>query len=282
MAVLTDTFELNNGTKIPKVGFGTWQIPDGAEAYNSVLTALKQGYRHIDTAKAYGNEKSVGKAIRDSGIARKDIFVTSKLPAAIKDRDGVLQAFNETFNDLDIGYLDLYIIHAPWPWGDIGSNHDKGNIEAWKAMEEIYKTGKVKAIGVSNFNVHDLENILKDAEITPAIDQIQYYVGFTEPKITKFCKEHGIQVEAYSPLATGDMKSNSTLKELADKYSVSIPQLALRFVIQNDVLPLPKATHEAHIKANKQLDFEISAEDMKTLNALPDTAPTHFHNETQG
>lgn len=282
MAVLTDVYELNNGVNIPKIGFGTWQIPDGKVAYESTLTALKEGYRHIDTAKAYGNEVSVGRAIRDFGIARENVFVTSKLPSHIKDHDGVLKAFNETFSDLNIGYVDLYLIHAPWPWRNIGQKCDTENVEAWGAMEEIYKSGKARAIGVSNFNVHDLKNLMKNTKVTPAVDQIQYYVGFTEPKITAFAKAHNILIEAYSPLATGDVLHSTELTALADTYNVTVPQLALRYCLQAGVLPLPKATSQAHIAANKALDFMISTIDMERLNTCQDTAPSHFHNETQG
>lgn len=282
MAILTETFKLANGVEIPKVGFGMWQVPVGDTAFNAAATALKAGYRHIDTAKAYRNEADVGRAIRESGIPRADIFVTSKLPGATKTYDGAIADFNSTMAQLNIDYLDLYLVHAPWPWTEIGKNCDQENIEVWRAMEDIYATGKVKAIGVSNFNVHDLENILPTAKIKPMVDQIQYYVGFTEPKITEFAKNNDILIEAYSPLATGGMLQNDQMKALAAKYNVSVAQLALRFCLQNDVLPLPKAVSEAHIQANTQLDFEISAADMDVLNAMPDTAPSHTHNPTQG
>lgn len=282
LAILTDTYQLTNGVKIPKVGFGMWQVPTGATAYQAAAAALKAGYRHIDTAKAYQNEADVGRAIRDSGIPRQDIFVTSKLPGQTKSYDGTMADFKSTMQQLDIDYLDLYLVHAPWPWDEIGKNCDKENIEVWRAMEAIYATGKVKAIGVSNFNVHDLQNILPTAKVTPMVDQIQYYVGYTEPKITKFAKSNNMLVEAYSPLATGDLLQNSQMQQLAAKYQVSTAQLALRFCLQNGILPLPKAVSEAHIKSNTQLDFEISQADMATLNAMPDTAPSHTHNPTQG
>ncbi|WP_143463065.1 aldo/keto reductase [Levilactobacillus enshiensis] len=282
MSVLTDTFSLANGTQIPQVGFGTWQIPGGDTAYNAVANALKTGYRHIDTAKAYANESSVGKAIRDSGIDRKEIFVTTKLPAEVKTYQGALDAFDTTMKNLDVGYVDLYLVHAPWPWAEIGKDCDQGNLDVWRAMEKIYASGKAKAIGVSNFDVHDLQNVLSHAEVAPMVDQIQYYVGFTEPKITKFAQDHNMLVEAYSPLATGDMLENADIKEMANKYHVSPAQLALRFVLENGVLPLPKATSQAHIEANAQLDFSINAADMAKLNALADTATNHGHNATQG
>lgn len=282
MAVLTDKFSLANGTNIPQVGFGTWQIPGGQTAYDAVANALKVGYRHIDTAKAYANESSVGKAITDSGLDRDEVFVTTKLPAETKSYQGALDDFETTLKNLDLGYVDLYLIHAPWPWNDIGKDCDEQNLEVWRAMEKIYASGKAKAIGVSNFNVHDLQNILTHAKVAPMVDQIQYYVGYTEPKITKFAQANNILVEAYSPLATGDMLTNPAVKEMANKYHVSSAQLALRFCLENGVLPLPKATHQAHIEANAQLDFSINATDMAKLNGLADTAANHFHNGTQG
>ncbi|KRL76546.1 aldo/keto reductase [Secundilactobacillus paracollinoides] len=281
MSILTETFTLNNGVKIPKVGFGTWQIPDGDTAYNAVANALKAGYRHIDTAYVYGNEKSVGKAINDSGIAREDIFLASKLPGEVKDASQVADYFNTTLSNLDTDYLDLYLIHAPWPWSQIGTRFDKENVAVWKELEKLYQTGKIKSIGISNFDAHDVKNLLDNTEIVPAVDQIQYYAGFTQPENTKFAQDNGILVEAYSPLATGDLLTNPTMTSLADQYSVSVPQLALRFVIQNGLLPLPKSTSEAHIEANAELDFTISDDDMAKLNAIQDAAPTHFHNPTQ-
>lgn len=282
MSILTETFEIANGVQIPKIGFGTWQIPGGQAAYDAVTNAINLGYRHVDTAQAYANESSVGKAVRDSNVDRKDIFVTSKLPAQIKEYNAVLDAFDRTMDSLGLKYLDLYLVHAPWPWTAIGTDHDKENIETWKAMEELYTSGRVKAIGVSNFNVHDLKNILDNSKVSPMVNQIQYYVGYTEPKVTKFSQEQGMLVEAYSPLATGDLVNNETIKSITEKYKVSVPQLALRFCIENGTLPLPKASGEQHIADNAELNFSISAADMKILNQLPDTAPAHTHNATQG
>lgn len=281
MSLLTETFTLNNGIKIPKVGFGTWQIPDGATAYNAVSNALKLGYRHIDTAYVYRNEKSVGKAINESGIAREDIYLTSKLPAEVKNASQVADYFNATLSNLDTDYLDLYLIHAPWPLNQVGTRFDQENLAVWKELEKLYKTGKIKSIGISNFDAHDVKNLLDNAEIVPAVNQIMYYAGFTQPENTKFAQDNGILVEAYSPLATGDLLNNPTMTSLAKQYNVSVPQLALRFVIQNGVLPLPKATSAAHIEANTELDFTISDADMTTLNAMQDTAPTHYHNATE-
>lgn len=281
MAVLTDTFTLANGKRIPKVGFGTWQVPDGKAAYDAVRTALDAGYRHIDTAHAYGNEASVGRAVRDSGLAREELFITSKLPAAAKTRDDAVKRRQESLANLDLGYIDLYLIHAPWPWGQQGTRDDEGNVTAWSALEEGFASGDLKSIGISNFDVHDIENLLAHAEVAPVVNQIQYYVGFTEPVISGFCRDHGLLVEAYSPLATGDMLGDADVQEIADAHGVSAAQVALRFCLQNDVLPLPKAVGPDHIRTNAALDFEITSEEMSRLSSLRDTAPGHHHNPTQ-
>lgn len=282
LSVLNEKFQIANNIEIPKVGFGTWQIPAGQTAYNAVSTALQMGYRHIDTAQAYANESSVGNAVKDSKIDRHEIFVTSKLPAQIKGYNATLQAFDRTMKNLGLEYLDLYLIHAPWPWSAIGTDHDEQNIDVWRAMEHLYETGRVKAIGVSNFNVHDLKNLIENTDVQPMVDQIQYYVGYTEPKTTKFAQKNNILVEAYSPLATGDLVQNEQMNTIAERYGVSVSQLALRFCIENGVLPLPKAVSEEHILENAQLDFSITAEDMKILNKFADVAPNHTHNATQG
>lgn len=281
MSILTDIYSLNNGITIPKVGFGTWQIPDGDVAYRAVSEALAAGYRHIDTALVYGNEKSVGRAIAHSGIPRSELFVTTKLPAQTKDRIGVIDAFNRSLDNLDMPYVDLYLIHAPWPWSMPGVRFDKQNLVAWDTMQRFYADHQAHAIGVSNFDDHDLANLLDHGDLKPVVDQIQYYLGATEPINTGFAQQHDILVEAYSPLATGGLLDNVDLRPFAEKYGVSVAQLALRFVLQNGVLPLPKATSTAHIQANTQLDFEISAEDMHQLNAMPDFSPAGAHNPTQ-
>ncbi|AKP67357.1 aldo/keto reductase [Companilactobacillus ginsenosidimutans] len=286
MTKLDETYTLNNGLEIPKVAFGTWQMP-AEKTRQSVLDALEAGYRHIDTALAYGNEKEVGQAVRDSGIPRDQIYVTSKLPGETKTYEGAKKDFETTFNNLDIDYLDLYLIHAPFPWQEMGNvpadpaKYDKANQEIWKAMEEILATGKVKSIGVSNFNVRDMKALIDNSNVKPAVDQIQYYVGYTEPKISAYAKENDILVEAYSPLATGRMLSNPTVERIAEKYKASVAQLAIQFVIQNGALPLPKATHKEHILDNAKLDFKISEEDMEKLNSLSDTAVDMWHNGHQ-
>ena len=271
MPALTDTFTLSNGVTIPKIGFGTWQIPDGTETYDSVRTALDAGYRHIDTARAYGNEASVGRAVRDSGIAREDIFITTKCPAEVKDADGARHAFQRSTELLDLGPIDLYLIHAPWPWNAIGSDHRAGNIEVWKVFEEVYEQGLTRAIGVSNFEVADLESLVGATEVVPHANQIRWFVGNTQPETTAWSKEHDILVEGYSPLATGRLLDNSDIAEIADKYGKSVAQVSIRYLLQKDAVVLPKATSTPHIQQNADLDFKISTEDMAVLDAMRDT-----------
>lgn len=267
MKQLTEVYTLYNGVKIPKVGYGTWQIPN-SEAYQNTLDALKIGYRHVDTAKAYRNEKAVGKAIKDSGLAREDVFVTSKLPAEIKGYDVTHKAFRETLDDLGLEYLDLYLIHAPWPWDKMGKDCTNENIESWKAMEELYKDGKIRSIGVSNFSPKDLQSILDSCEIKPMVNQIRYFIGFTQKETVEFCQKHNILVEAYSPLATGKVFNNNKIKEVADRLGVSVAQLCIRYCIDKDTLPLPKTTHSGRMQENALLEFEIPKEDMKILDSL--------------
>jgi diketogulonate reductase-like aldo/keto reductase len=271
-----DFFTLGNGIKIPAIGFGTWQIPNGKVAYNSVSFALKSGYRHIDTANAYGNEESVGKAVSDSGIARGEIFVTSKLPAEIKDHDNALRTFEKTMKNIGLDYIDLYLIHAPWPWGRMGADYTKENIEVWKAMEKIYGGGRCRAIGVSNFNVSDLTAIIKNSNISPMANQIKFYIGHIQEEITRLCRENNILVEGYSPFATGAILENDTIAEIARRYNVTVPRICVRYVLQKEVLPLPKSTHPEFIRQNADVDFEISDADMKYLDSLKNTTRFRF------
>ncbi|MFD1421080.1 aldo/keto reductase family protein [Lactiplantibacillus songbeiensis] len=277
MTTITETFTLNNGLKMPKVGFGTWQTKPGKETYDAVSNALKAGYRFIDTAKAYQNEQSVGEALADADADRHDVFVQTKLPGETKTYEETLADFDSSLKALNLDYVDSYIIHAPWPWAQMGSNHDAENREVWRAMQDIYASGRAKAIGVSNFNSADLENLLTwdGMTVKPTVDQIQYYVGHTQETIVETAKANQIVVQAYSPLATGGLLSSPELERVADKYHVSVPQLALRFIIQNGVAPLPKARAMAHVEANTKLDFEISDADMTMLNRLTDKNGWH-------
>ncbi len=282
MSILTDTFTLNNGVTIPKVGFGTWQMPEGPDTQRAVAEALDVGYRHIDTAYAYGNEASVGRAVRGSGLAREEVFVTSKLPSHIKTREGAARTLDESLQHLGLDYLDLYLIHAPWPtWSAAGQSDDAGNLAAWSALEDGLAAGKIRAIGISNFAVHDMQNILDHADVAPAVNQIQYYVGFTQPQNTAFAQAHDMVVEAYSPLATGDLLAHPDITAIADAHGVSPAQVAIRFCLERGVLPLPKATSSEHIRANAQLDFTLTADELRTLGAIRDAAPSHQHLPTQ-
>ena len=264
----TDFFTLTNGVKIPVIGFGTWQIPSGEMAYNSVTAALKSGYRHIDTAFAYGNEASVGQAIRDSGIDRKEIFVTSKLPAEIKNYALARRYAENTMKNIGLEYIDLYLIHAPWPWNQIGADYTKQNIEIWKAMEEFYESGKTRSIGISNFNVSDINAILETCRIRPMVDQIKFHIGHGQQEIREHCANNNILVEGYSPLATGNLLHNTAIAGIAKKYGKSVAQLSIRYVLQKGALPLPKSTHPEYISQNLDVDFEIAEDDMKVLDGL--------------
>ncbi len=268
MNVLQQSFVLKNGVKLPKIGLGTWQVKDGDEAYHSVLAALKHGYRHIDTAEGYRNEESVGRAIKDSGIPRNEIFVTSKLESHIKTYEGAKQAFEQTLKALGFEYLDLFLIHAPWPWSEIGKDCKEGNVLAWKAMEELYRAGKIRAIGVSNFDPNDIENILKHCEIIPHVNQIGFFIGLDQKKTLDYCETKGIVVEAYSPLGIGYLLSNPIIGEVAKKYEVSPAQICIRYCIQKNTAPLPKSTHEERIIQNTKVDFEIKPEDMAILEQI--------------
>lgn len=261
-------FELYNGVKIPAVGFGTWQVKDGTEAYDSTKMALEAGYRHIDTAHAYGNEVSVGKAIKDSGIKREEIFVTTKLPSHIKTYEGAKEYFFDSLASLGLEYLDLYLIHAPWPWSNIGEECTEGNIAAWRAMIELYNEGKVRAIGVSNFAVKDIEALIDATDFKPMANQIRYFIGNRQDAITDYCQANGILVEAYSPLATGEIAAHEKLAPIAEKYGVSIPRLCIRYCLEKNTLPLPKSVHKERIEANIDLDFHIEKEDIDYLDSI--------------
>lgn len=273
MKSLSDTFTLSNGIRIPCIGFGTWQTPDGNVAISSVVEAIKVGYRHIDAAAIYGNEQSVGQGIAQ-GIAstelqRQDLFVTSKVWNAYRGYEKTLMAFENTLSDLGLDYLDLYLIHWPAAPGTT-KNGEALNAETWRAMEKLYNDGRIKAIGVSNFLAHHLETLQKSAQIAPMVDQIEHHPGQMQEETVAFCKQHDIVVEAWSPLGTGKMLRNETLQSIAQKYDKSVAQLCVRWCLQNGVLPLPKSVHNNRIIENSQVfDFQISGEDMAQINEMP-------------
>lgn len=268
MKVLNSFYVLSNGVKIPKIGFGTWQIKPGEDAYNAVSLALENGYRHIDTAEAYRNEASVGRAIRDSGLRREEIFITSKLESHIKTYKGAKEAFLKTLKNLGTDYLDLFIIHAPWPWDEIGKNCDKGNVQAYKALEEFYMLGKIRAIGVSNFDVEHLENIIKNCDIVPHVNQIGHFIGLDHHELIEYCEEKEIFIVAYSPLGIGYLLDNPVIKKIADEYEVSPAQICIRYLIQKGMAPIPKSVHEQRIIQNTKVDFVIQDEDMEILDNI--------------
>jgi len=268
MSILSEYYNLYNGVTIPKIGFGTWQIPNDI-AFNAVSQALKAGYRHIDTALAYNNEEGVGKAIRESGLKREEVFITSKLPAEIKGYDKAMESFNKTVKNLGTDVLDLYLIHAPWPWSDQGGDYNNLNVQSWKAFEELYKDGRIRAIGVSNFSPDNIQAILDNCEIVPMANQIAFHVGRTQEKYVDFCIKHNILVEAYSPLATGRALVDKQLIGIAESYGVSVAQLLIRFALQRGTLPLPKTTTFERMVENTQIDkFSISTNDMEILNLI--------------
>ena len=261
-----EKMRLSNGVEIPSLGYGTWLI-DNKKAVTSTKIALECGYIHIDSAQAYGNEEGVGKAIRESGIDRNKLFVTTKVKAELKDYKKAKKSIDESLEKLNIGYIDLILIHCPQPWMLFRGKRRffKENIEVWKALEDAYKEGKVKAIGVSNFLIDDLENIMNNCEIKPMVNQVLCHIGNTPIDVIKFCQENDIVVEAYSPIAHGAALKDEKIKEMADKYKVSIPQLCIKYTLQLGTVSLPKASSKEHIEDNMKLDFTISDEDMEAL-----------------
>ena len=264
----TDTYKLSNGVGIPCIGFGTWQTPDGDVAVRSVAAAIEAGYRHIDTAQAYGNEESVGKGIRESGIDRKDLFVTTKLWNANHSYKLTMRTFEESMNKLGLDYLDLFLIH--WPNPIVFRDHwQEANAESWKAMEELYEAGKIRAIGVSNFRPHHIEEILKTAKVAPMVNQIRLCPGDTQDETVDWCREHGMVLEAYSPLGIGQIFEVPEMQKLAEKYHRSIAQVCIRWSLQRGYLPLPKSVTPSRIQENlKVFDFELSDEDVQLIADL--------------
>lgn len=263
---LNETYKLSNGVVIPKLGLGTWFIDDDKVA-DAVKTAVNMGYRLIDTAQAYGNERGVGEGVRTCGLDRKDIFVTSKVAAEAKSYEEAAKSIDETLEKMGLDYLDLMIIHSPQPWTEfrVDNRYFKENKEVWRALEDAYKDGKVKAIGVSNFLQDDLENIMEDCKVKPMVNQILMHISNTNIELIEFCKKNDILVEAYSPIAHGEALKNKEITIMADKYKVSPAQLCINYVIQLGTVALPKTANPTHMKSNSEVDFTISDEDMKTL-----------------
>ena len=269
-SALTQTFTLNNGVTIPKLALSTWLI-EGQQATDAVKAALAIGYRHIDTAEAYGNEAEVGRGVRESAVDRAEVFVTTKLAAECKDYDSAAAAIEESLRKLDLGYIDMMIIHSPQPWSVVNKSSDryeKGNVEAYRALEDAYKAGKIRAIGVSNFTAHDIDNILANCTVTPAVNQVLAHITNTPWDVIDYCKKQGILVEAYSPIAHGVVLGNPQITSMAQRYGVSPAQLCIRYDLQLGLLPLPKTANPDHMRTNAQVDFEISEEDMEALKGM--------------
>ncbi|MDR3173015.1 MAG: aldo/keto reductase [Treponema sp.] len=268
MKSLTDSYELSNGVKIPCIGFGTWQTPNGEVAVSSVKEAIAAGYRHIDTAQGYGNEESVGKALRESGVKRGEIFVTSKLSNGEHGYEKTMAAFEGTMKKLGLEYLDLFLIHWPNPMR-FRNNWKEANAGTWKAFEELYKAGRIRAIGVSNFHQRHIEPLLETAAVAPQVNQIRLCPGDTQDEVVEYCRKQNILLEAYSPLGVGKIFEVPRMQELAKKYGKSIAQVCIRWSLQMGFLPLPKSITPARIRENAMVfDFELSPDDVKLIADL--------------
>ncbi|MDR2645884.1 MAG: aldo/keto reductase [Holosporaceae bacterium] len=261
-------FRLSNEVSIPCIGFGTWRIPDGEVAVKSVSTAISCGYSHIDTAAIYGNEKSVGAAIEKNDVERSDLFVTTKLWDTEHNYEKAIKAFRKSLDDLGTDYADLYLIHWPTTLEETTDCH-KINLDAWKALEYLYRNGEVRAIGVSNFLVEYLEPLLEKAEIIPMVNQIEFHIGQVDSKTVELCNKNDILIEAWGPLGGGEIVNHPALIKIAEKYDISVAQLCLRWCLQNNTLPLVKSVSEERIKNNIDVfDFSITDDDMDFLNNM--------------
>ena len=267
--ILEETYTLSNGVKIPKLGLGTWFI-DNRNAASAVKEAVKIGYRHLDTAQAYGNEEGVGEGIRTSGISRVEIFVTTKLAAEVKSYEKAAEAIDGSLKTMGLDHLDLMIIHSPQPWREFRAENRyfEGNREAWRALEEAYEAGKLRSIGVSNFEHVDIDNLLGACNVKPMVNQILVHIANTPHALISYSQQQELLVEAYSPIAHGELLKNERVREIAGKYDVSVPQLSIRYTLQLGLLPLPKTENPAHMKSNAQVEFEISNEDLETLKSI--------------
>ncbi len=266
---VTETYTLSNGVQIPKLGLGTWMIDDSVAA-QAVKDAVKIGYRHIDTAQAYGNEKGVGEGVRSCGLDREELFVTSKLAAEIKSYEEATATIDASLKTMGLEYLDLMLIHSPWPWASFGQEDRffEGNKEAWRALEDAYKAGKIRAIGISNFQKEDINNLLESCTVAPMVNQLLAHVTNVPEALITYSQEKGMLVEAYSPMGHGELFKNAALQEMAQQYGVSLAQLCIRYTLQRALLPLPKTANPEHMKNNAALDFVISDEDMTLMNTM--------------
>ena len=261
---------LNNGVKIPQLGLGTWFIDD-SKAADAVKDAAKLGYRHFDTAQAYGNERGVGEGIRTCGVPREELFVVSKVAAEHKTYEEAKAGIDETLKKMGLDYLDMMIIHSPQPWVEVNQSDNRykeGNRQAWRALEEAYNEGKLKAIGVSNFQIEDIESLMETAKVKPMVNQVLCHISNTPLELIEFCQKSNILVEAYSPIAHGKILNQPEAKAIADKYGVTVPQLCIRYTLQLGALPLPKTANPEHMRDNANVDFVILDSDMEKLKAV--------------
>lgn len=267
--ILKETYTLSNGVEIPRLGLGTWLISD-RNVVQAVRDAAEIGYRHVDTAQAYGNEQGVGEGIRACGVSREAMFVTTKLAAEEKSYAQAVKAIDQSLATIGLDHLDLMIIHSPQPWREFGGEdrYFEGNREAWRALEEAYEAGKLRAIGLSNFEREDIENILSSCTVKPMVNQILAHISNTPHELIAYTQEQGLLVEAYSPIAHGELLKNEQVREIAGRYHASVPQLSIRYDLQLGLLPLPKTESPQHMKSNADVDFEISDDDMETLKNL--------------
>lgn len=267
---LTDNFTMNNGRVIPCIGYGTYKTSD-EEVYNAVLSALKAGYRHIDTAAFYKNEEGIGRAIRDCGIAREELFITSKVWNTDRGYENTKRAFAATMERLGFAYLDLYLIHWPANKKQFGDEAEKINAETWKALEELYAEGKIRAIGLSNFLPHHIDELMKTAKVKPMVDQIEFHPGWAQLEVSEYCRKNDIVVEAWSPLGRKEVLDNEVLRDIGSKYGKSTAQICVRWVLQHGILPLPKTVNAKRMAENADVfDFELTGEEMKAIDELRD------------
>lgn len=276
MKNIHDTYTLNNNVEIPCVAFGTYKAAQGDTA-EIIKLAIEAGYRYFDTASFYGTETYLGQAVRESNIPREEFFLASKVWKEEMGYEAVKKAFARTLDNLGTDYLDLYLIHWPLPAPDY-KDWKALDLETWKAMEELYKEGKVRAIGLSNFLPHHIENILGNCEIMPMVDQIEFHPGYTQEATVRYCMEHEIQVQAWSPIGRGRVLGDPLMIELSEKYQVSVAQICLRYAVQKKVIPLPKSSSLERMKENQDLfSFEISREDMYRIDTMPQTGWSGEH-----
>ena len=267
--ILKEAYTLANGVQIPKLGLGTWFIGDD-QAAQAVYTAANLGYRLIDTAQAYGNERGVGEGVRSCGVPREELFVASKVAAELKTYDAAARSIDETLEKIGLDYLDQMIIHSPQPWSEfrVEKRYFEENIAVWRALEDAQAAGKVRVIGVSNFLKDDLENLLGSCRVRPMVNQILLHISNTDLGLVEFCRDQGIQVEAYSPIAHGEALKNPAIAALAKKYGVSAAQLCIRYAIELGTVALPKTANPDHMADNADVDFTISREDMEVLKNM--------------